>query len=62
MDKPWNNHRECLTLWEMQEDGSMKIKVETWNTDVNPWMEMQKDEKYESHEDRKEIEKEDNED
>jgi hypothetical protein len=29
MDKPWNNHRECLTLWEMQEDGSMKIKVET---------------------------------
>jgi hypothetical protein len=26
----------------MQDDGSMKVKVETWNTDVNPWMEMQK--------------------
>ena len=20
----------------------MKVKVETWNTDVNPWMEMEK--------------------
>jgi hypothetical protein len=31
-----------MTIWEMQDDGSMKIKVETWNTDVNPWEEMQK--------------------
>ena len=21
----------------MQDDGSLKLKVETWNTDVNPW-------------------------
>jgi hypothetical protein len=36
----------------MQDDGSMKVKVETWNTDVNPWMEMQKMEegKMEGHE------------
>jgi len=62
MDQPWNDHGKYLTLWEMQEDGSMKIKVETWNTDVNPWMEMQKEEEYESHEGHKEIEKEDDED
>jgi ketosteroid isomerase-like protein len=27
-----------LTLWEKQADGSLKIKVETWNTDKNPMM------------------------
>jgi ketosteroid isomerase-like protein len=55
MDEPWNDHGKYLTLWEMQEDGSMKIKVETWNTDVNPWMEMEKMEKHESQEGRKEM-------
>jgi ketosteroid isomerase-like protein len=42
MDMPWNDHGKYLNIWEMQDDGSMKLKVETWNTDVNPWMEMQK--------------------
>ena len=36
MPEPINDHGKYLTLWEMQEDGSMKVKVETWNTDVNP--------------------------
>jgi hypothetical protein len=31
-----------MTIWEKQNDGSLKIKVETWNTDTNPWAEMQK--------------------
>lgn len=26
-----------LTLFEIQKDGSLKIKAETWNTDMNPW-------------------------
>jgi ketosteroid isomerase-like protein len=26
-----------LTLFEIQKDGSLLIKVETWNTDFNPW-------------------------
>lgn len=56
MDKPWDDHGKYLTLWEIQEDGSMKIKVETWNTDVNPWMEMEKMEKHESHEGHMEME------
>jgi ketosteroid isomerase-like protein len=62
MDQPWNDHGKYLTLWEMQDDGSMKIKVETWNTDVNPWMEMEKMEKHEGHEGHMETEKEDVED
>lgn len=45
MDMPWDDHGKYITIWEKQEDGSLKIKVETWNTDVNPWQEMQKMEK-----------------
>lgn len=39
-DEPWSDHGKYMTLWEIQDDGSLKIKVETWNTDVNPWMEL----------------------
>jgi ketosteroid isomerase-like protein len=39
---PWTDHGKYLTIWEMQDDGSLKIQVETWNTDTNPWQEMQK--------------------
>ena len=41
-DQPWSDHGKYMTIWEMQKDGSLKVKAETWNTDVNPWMEMQK--------------------
>jgi ketosteroid isomerase-like protein len=40
MDMPWDDHGKYLNIWEMQDDGSLKLKVETWNTDVNPWEEM----------------------
>lgn len=50
-DQPWSDHGKYMTIWEMQDDGSVKVKVETWNTDVNPWMEMQKmEEAPEGHE------------
>ncbi|MCB0805250.1 MAG: nuclear transport factor 2 family protein [Bacteroidales bacterium] len=39
MDNPMDDHGKYVTVWERQKDGSLKIKVETWNTDVNP-MEM----------------------
>lgn len=42
MDMPWDDHGKYMTIWQKQDDGSLKIKVETWNTDVNPWEEMQK--------------------
>lgn len=36
----WPDHGKYLTIWEEQKDGSLKIKVETWNTDTNPWEQM----------------------
>jgi ketosteroid isomerase-like protein len=38
MDQPVNDHGKYLTIWEKQKDGSLKIKIETWNSDVNPMM------------------------
>jgi len=61
MDKPWSDHGKYVNVWETQDDGSYKIKVDTWNTDTNPWMDMkQKDEeekkqmkeKLESHDEK----------
>ena len=37
----WADNGKYITIWEMQSDGSLKIKVETWNTDHNPWQEME---------------------
>lgn len=34
MDKPMDDHGKYLTIWEKQKDGSLKVKVETWNSDV----------------------------
>jgi len=36
MDKPIEDVGKYLTIWEKQADGSLKIKIETWNTDTNP--------------------------
>jgi ketosteroid isomerase-like protein len=36
MDKPMDDHGKYVTIWEKQKDGSLKIKVETWNSDVDP--------------------------
>jgi ketosteroid isomerase-like protein len=41
-DMPYTDNGKYVTVWEMQDDGSMKVLVETWNTDTNPWEEMQK--------------------
>src|SRR5690606_7733813 len=30
-----------LTVWQKQSDGSWKVKADTWNTDNNPWMDME---------------------
>ncbi len=38
----WDDHGKYMNVWELQDDGSMKLKAVTWNSDVNPWMEMQK--------------------
>lgn len=36
MDKPMDDHGKYLTIWEKQNDGALKVKIETWNSDVNP--------------------------
>lgn len=36
MDKPMDDHGKYLTIWEKQTDGSLKMKIETWNSDVDP--------------------------
>ena len=36
MDKPMDDQGKYLTIWEKQKDGSMKVKVETWNSDIDP--------------------------
>ena len=40
-DQPWDDNGKYMTIWELQDDGSLQVVVETWNTDVNPWMQMQ---------------------
>jgi ketosteroid isomerase-like protein len=35
MDEPVEDKGKYLTVWEKQPDGSLKIKVETWNSDEN---------------------------
>ena len=35
---PIEDKGKYATVWEIQKDGSYKIKVETWNTDISPQM------------------------
>jgi ketosteroid isomerase-like protein len=41
----WADNGKYITIWEMQEDSSLKIKVETWNTNNNPWAQMEQKKK-----------------
>lgn len=34
--EPIADKGKYLTIWEIQKDGKLKIKVETWNTDMSP--------------------------
>lgn len=36
MGQPMTDKGKYLTIWEKQADGTLKIKVETWNSDVDP--------------------------
>lgn len=36
MESPMDDEGKYLTIWEKQQDGSLKVKVETWNTDKMP--------------------------
>jgi len=58
MDMPWSDEGKYMTVWEVQDDGSYKIKAETWNTDTNPWKEMQKKEDHGKPVEKEEIKEE----
>lgn len=36
MPAPIQDIGKYITIWEKQDDGSLKIKIETWNSDTNP--------------------------
>ena len=40
MAMPMKDEGKYITRWEKQSDGSLKIKTEMWNSDINPWEEM----------------------
>lgn len=42
MDQPMTDVGKYLTIWEKQKDGSLKVKIETWNSDKYPAMEEKK--------------------
>ncbi|HLN74678.1 MAG: YybH family protein [Methylococcaceae bacterium] len=35
-NEPMKDQGKYLTIWEKQKDGALKIKVETWNSDMDP--------------------------
>ena len=37
-DEPFNDVGKYMTVYQKQDDGSLKIKAEIWNSDHNPWM------------------------
>ena len=39
-DMPYTDNGKYMTVWEIQDDGSMQVVAETWNTDGKPWEEM----------------------
>lgn len=38
MDNPIDDTGKYLAVWQKGADGSLKIKYDMWNTDMNPWM------------------------
>lgn len=40
MEKPIDDHGKYLNIWEKQKDGSLKMKIEIWNSDVDPMSSM----------------------
>jgi ketosteroid isomerase-like protein len=40
LQKPVDDHGKYLSVWEKQHDGSLKLKVNTWNSDLDPMAKM----------------------
>jgi len=46
-DMPYTDNGKYMTIWETQDDGALIVVAETWNTDTNPWEQMQEMEGHE---------------
>ena len=55
--QPWSDNGKYMTIWEMQDDGSLLVVAETWNTDNNPWQDMKEMEKKGEHNDMQKDDK-----
>lgn len=44
----WSDEGKYITIWQKQENGNLKIRIEMWNTDLNPFVEMQQPNKQEN--------------
>lgn len=49
MEGDMEDEGKYLTIWEQQQDGSLKIKTEIWNTDTNPMENMGMGMEHEGH-------------
>ena len=56
MKMPYTDNGKYINVWQKFDDGSLKLKADIWNSDLNPWMEMQKFQEGE-HEHQGEMEK-----
>lgn len=36
----WSDQGKYITVWKIMDNGELKMRLEMWNTDTNPWMEM----------------------
>lgn len=61
MENPINDNGKYVTVYEKQDDGEWKVKLETWNSDKNPWMDnFSMDNTENQNMDKKEMKKENN--
>jgi len=37
----WSDKGKYITVWKIMDNGDLKMRIEMWNTDNNPWMEQQ---------------------
>ena len=56
-DESWNDNGKYLTVWEKQSNGDWLVKAETWNTNNNPWQQMEEQQQMEQNKDVEKMDK-----
>jgi hypothetical protein len=42
MPTAMTDHGKYMNIWQKQSDGSWKLRADTWNSDINPYANMDK--------------------